>query len=75
MPVREWLLEQLGDTTRKEVLDVCRETDLFDEKVVLSLIDSKKGVRPWYLLNFALWWKQNIAGVKSEIPGITTETV
>ncbi|MEM7234213.1 MAG: asparagine synthase (glutamine-hydrolyzing), partial [Planctomycetota bacterium] len=74
VPVREWLLEQLGDTTRKEVLDVCRETDLFDEKAVMALIDSKKGVRPWYLLNFAMWWKQNIAGVKSEIPGVTTET-
>src|SRR5579872_6076586 len=60
VPVHEWFAGGLGDFTRAEMDRFCRETDFFDPAEVCALIqrDSKSA---WYLLNFALWWRQNIA--------------
>jgi len=60
VPVYEWFSEQLGDFTRGELDSFCRETDFLDRTEVMRLLDANDGPRAWYLLNFALWWKQNI---------------
>jgi asparagine synthase (glutamine-hydrolysing) len=60
VPMEEWFFERLGDTTRKELMEFCEQTDYFDPDEVLKLIDAKKGSKVWYLLNFALWWKHYI---------------
>jgi asparagine synthase (glutamine-hydrolysing) len=60
VPMEEWFFERLGDTTRKELMEFCDQTDYFDRAEVLKLIDSRKGSKVWYLLNFALWWKHYI---------------
>jgi len=62
IPMDEWFFERLGDTTRRELMDFCDRTDFLDRTEVLRLIDAKKGSKVWYLLNFALWWKQYIGG-------------
>ena len=60
VPMDEWFFERLGATTRRELLDFCDRTDFLDRAEVIKLIDSKQASKVWYLLNFALWWKQYI---------------
>ena len=33
-----------------------------DPRAVERLFDEGRGMKLWYLFNFALWWKQYIAG-------------
>ena len=60
VPIHEWFLDRLGDTVRRELDDFCRQTDFLDRAEVMRLIDTKQGARVWYLLNFALWWREYI---------------
>jgi asparagine synthase (glutamine-hydrolysing) len=60
VPVYEWFFGRLGDEVRRELDDFCRQTDFFDPAEVMQLIDLKQGPQVWYLLNFALWWKNFI---------------
>lgn len=60
VPVDDWFFERLGDETKRELMDFCDQTDFLDREEVLKLIDSKKGNKVWFLLNFALWWKHYI---------------
>lgn len=62
IPMDEWFFERLGDKIRMELMDFCDQTDFLDRAEVLRLIQSKKRNKVWYLLNFALWWKQYIRG-------------
>jgi asparagine synthase (glutamine-hydrolysing) len=60
VPVYEWFFDKLGDTTRQELKSFCEQTDFLDKSEVMCLIDKGRGSQVWYLLNFALWWKEYI---------------
>ena len=60
VPVYEWFFDKLGDKTRQELESFCDQTDFLDKKEVMRLIDAGNGPQVWYLLNFALWWKEYI---------------
>jgi asparagine synthase (glutamine-hydrolysing) len=40
--------------------EFCDQTDFLDRNEVMRLLDQGKGPQAWYLLNFALWWKEYI---------------
>lgn len=58
VPVQEWMFAELGDRTREELEEFCDSTDFLDKTEVMRLLDNGQGSQVWYLLNFALWWKQ-----------------
>jgi len=62
VPIQEWFLGQSGDFARRELSDFCDKTDFLDRVAVMNLIQSGRGRDAWFLLNFALWWKEFIAG-------------
>jgi len=61
VPVYEWFFDKLGNETRLRLGRFCDQTDYFDKKEVMRLIDEKKASQVWYLLNFAMWWDEFIA--------------
>ena len=68
VPVYEWFFDRLGAEVRAELDEFCGQTDFFDRGRVMSFLDNKHcGPQAWYLLNFALWWKQFIAGTGSRL--------
>jgi asparagine synthase (glutamine-hydrolysing) len=70
VPVYEWFFDELGERTRQELKDFCLETDFLDYSEVERLINQGQGPQVWYLLNFALWWKEYI---KPRTPGASEE--
>ncbi|UJB69466.1 asparagine synthase (glutamine-hydrolyzing) [Acaryochloris sp. 'Moss Beach'] len=60
VPVYEWFFGRLGDRTREELTTFCETTDFLDPAGVSSLMDQGCGPQVWYLLNFALWWREYI---------------
>ena len=60
VPVYEWFAGKLGDFTRRELHSFCQQTDFFDPSEVTRVL-ARDPKRAWYLLNFALWWKQYIS--------------
>lgn len=62
VPVYEWFLDKLGDYARAELSSFCDQTDFLNRAEVMRLIDQRAGPQVWYLLNFALWWKEYIHG-------------
>ncbi|MCX5714237.1 MAG: asparagine synthase C-terminal domain-containing protein, partial [Candidatus Omnitrophica bacterium] len=60
VPIYEWFFSKLGDVASKELMDFCEKTDFLDKEEVKNLITRRQGVQLWYLLNFALWWKEFI---------------
>jgi asparagine synthase (glutamine-hydrolysing) len=58
VPIYEWFLDRLGERTRDELGQFCTHTDFLDRAEVMRLIAAKQGQQVWYLLNFALWWKE-----------------
>jgi asparagine synthase (glutamine-hydrolysing) len=73
VPVYEWFFDKLGDKTRQELKQFCLETDFLDYSEVERLINQGQGPQVWYLLNFALWWKEFIkpASTKTDISSET----
>ncbi len=61
VPVNEWFSSRLGESMRRELTDFCRQTDFLQAPEVGRLIDQGDGARSWYLLNFAMWWREYIA--------------
>jgi asparagine synthase (glutamine-hydrolysing) len=61
VPVYEWFFDRLGEQARRELSDFCARTDFLDQTEVSRLIEQKAGSPVWYLLNFALWWKEYLA--------------
>lgn len=61
VPVYEWFFDKLGGKTKQELSDFCDKTDFLDRSEVMRLIEQGNGPQVWYLLNFALWWKEYIA--------------
>ena len=60
VPVYEWFLDRLGAQAKRELSDFCDQTDFLDKAEVMRYIAEKRGPQVWYLLNFALWWKEYI---------------
>jgi asparagine synthase (glutamine-hydrolysing) len=61
VPVYEWFFDRLGETARVELDEFCSNTDFLDHQQVLRMVDERRGPEAWYLLNFALWWKEYVA--------------
>ena len=61
VPVYEWFFDKLGGHARRELSEFCDATDFLNKAEVMRHIDCGNGPLVWYLLNFALWWKQYIA--------------
>jgi asparagine synthase (glutamine-hydrolysing) len=60
VPIRDWFFDQLGRKTEEEMDDFCGQTDFLNRSEVMRLIKQGRGTQIWYLLNFALWWKEYI---------------
>jgi asparagine synthase (glutamine-hydrolysing) len=60
VPIYEWFFGQLGKMAQQELYDFCNHTDFLDWTEVEQLIMRGNGPQVWYLLNFALWWKEYI---------------
>jgi asparagine synthase (glutamine-hydrolysing) len=71
VPIQEWFLGKSGEFARRELSDFCDKTDFLDRPAVLNLIQTGRGRDAWFLLNFALWWKEFIEGQR---PSFTNQT-
>jgi asparagine synthase (glutamine-hydrolysing) len=60
VPIHEWSLGQFGEFARRELCEFCANTDFLDQPAVMKLFQSGRGRDAWFLLNFALWWKEFI---------------
>jgi asparagine synthase (glutamine-hydrolysing) len=60
VPVREWFFDKLGKLAQHELNNFCNHADLLEHAEVQQLISAGNGPQVWYLLNFALWWKEYI---------------
>jgi asparagine synthase (glutamine-hydrolysing) len=58
VPVYEWFFDQLGQMAQQELNDFCKHTDYLDCTEVQRLMNGRNGPQAWFLLNFALWWKE-----------------
>ena len=58
VPIYEWFFDRLGEEAQKVLMDFCEQTDFLDKQAVMKLIDQNNGPKVWYLLNFALWWRE-----------------
>ena len=66
VPVYEWFFGELGERTRAELDGVlCRDRLPRPRRGHAGSSTRAAGRRSWYLLNFALWWKEYIAGSES----------
>lgn len=63
VPVKEWLLERLGEFAKRELSEFCHGTDFLDEREVNRLFQIKDAKKLWLLLNLAMWHKHYIANV------------
>jgi asparagine synthase (glutamine-hydrolysing) len=61
VPVYEWFFDRLGQQARRDLGHLCDQTDFLDRVAVERLLDQGRGPQVWYLLNFALWWKEYMA--------------
>jgi asparagine synthase (glutamine-hydrolysing) len=58
VPVYEWFFDQFGMEARQELREFCQQTDFLNSAEVERLVEQGRGPQVWYLLNFALWWKE-----------------
>jgi asparagine synthase (glutamine-hydrolysing) len=65
VPIYEWFFDRFGEFAKRELSQFCEQTDFLDPAAVRRLIRSGRGRDAWFLLNFALWWKQFIYEDKS----------
>ena len=61
VPIHEWFFDRLGAEARRTLDEFCSETDFLDRDEVLAIVDQKRSVEAWYLLNLALWHKEYVA--------------
>jgi asparagine synthase (glutamine-hydrolysing) len=61
VPIYEWFFEQFGEFARRELSSFCEQTDFLDQAAVQRLLRSGRGRDAWFLLNFALWWKEFVS--------------
>ena len=61
VPVYEWFLDKLGEQAKRDLSEFCDQTDFLDKAEVMRYIENGDGPKVWYLLNFALWWREYIS--------------
>ncbi len=66
VPVYEWFFGRLGQQARQTLNEFCDQTDFLDKAEVMRVLDGGNVHQAWYLLNFALWWKEYIGESSSE---------
>jgi asparagine synthase (glutamine-hydrolysing) len=71
VPIQQWFLGRSGEFARQELADFCARTDFLDRSEVMRLAGSGQGRHVWFLLNFALWWKEFIEG---DTQGVASQT-
>jgi asparagine synthase (glutamine-hydrolysing) len=62
VPVYEWFFSQFGEFAKRELDAFCKQTDFFDHDAVMKQVAMGRGWNAWFLLNFAMWWKEYIDG-------------
>lgn len=62
VPVYEWFFGQFGEFAKRELTAFCKETDFLDENALNKLLSQGRGWNAWFLLNFAMWWREFIEG-------------
>jgi asparagine synthase (glutamine-hydrolysing) len=65
VPIQEWFVNRLGSFARAELLHFCDQTDFLNRPAVMKLFESRDPRPAWYLLNFALWWKEYVGCTSS----------
>jgi len=60
VPVPEWFFDKLGERARRELKTFCDQTDFLRCTEVTRLFEGGRSMQVWFLLNFALWWKEYI---------------
>jgi asparagine synthase (glutamine-hydrolysing) len=60
VPIYEWFFERFGEFAKRELSDFCNKTDFLDRNAVAKILQQGRGWHIWFLLNFALWWKEFI---------------
>jgi asparagine synthase (glutamine-hydrolysing) len=60
VPIYEWFFDQFGDRARQELESFCDQTDFLNYSEITKLMSRGQRSKVWYLLNFALWWKEYI---------------
>jgi asparagine synthase (glutamine-hydrolysing) len=61
VPVYEWFFQELGVFASNELNSFCEQTDFLNREAVMALLNDKRHRHlAWYLLNFALWWKEYV---------------
>jgi asparagine synthase (glutamine-hydrolysing) len=58
VPIYEWFFDQFGTKARQELREFCQQTDFLNSLEIERLVEQGRGPQVWYLLNFALWWKE-----------------
>lgn len=61
VPIYEWFFGELGLRARQELNYCCESCDFLNKTEVNRLLDQGHHSQAWYLLNFALWWKEHLA--------------
>jgi asparagine synthase (glutamine-hydrolysing) len=62
VPVYEWFFDRLGAQIRQDLEAFCDQTDFLDRHAVRQLLDEGRAAQAWYLYNFAMWWREYVAG-------------
>jgi asparagine synthase (glutamine-hydrolysing) len=62
VPIQELFFDRLGENMRREVHNFARETNFLDAAYINHLFDRQLSQHTWLLYNFALWWREYIAG-------------
>lgn len=65
VPLREWFKGTLGETARSELRSLCADTAFLDHGEVKKLLDGPTPETAWYLLNFALCFRQTQQGTEA----------
>ena len=60
VPIEDWMSDKLGAKAEVTLREFCAETDFLDLEGVENLLKNGSANQVWYLLNFALWWKEYI---------------
>ena len=60
MNILESLPFSLNKSAKTELYDFTAKTDFFKKSQIDKIVNDKRGWDLWFLLNFALWWKQYI---------------
>ena len=60
VPIYDWFRGSFGEFARRELLEFCDYTDFLNRDAVAKLFQSGRVWDVWFLLNFALWWKEFI---------------